>query len=80
MLFRSIYFDKNAEPFINDIERYSNYLDNYDDEDDYDNYDDYDNHDYSNHFDADGYFDDFGFPKDDEEETQPDNVLPNSLQ
>ena len=42
--------------------------------------DDYDNHDYSDHFDADGYFDDFGFPKDGEKETQPDDVLPNSLQ
>ncbi|WP_296977628.1 hypothetical protein [uncultured Eubacterium sp.] len=73
-VFFNIYFDKNAEPFINDIERYSNYLDNYDDKDDYDN------RDYSNHFDADGYFDDFGFPKDGEEETQPDDVLPNSLQ
>lgn len=69
----NIYFDNNAEQFINDLDKYSQYSDDYDN----DYYDDYDD---GNDFDADGYFDNFGFPnaQNGEGETQFEEIQPDT--
>ncbi|WP_177917757.1 hypothetical protein [uncultured Eubacterium sp.] len=55
-VFANIYFDKNAEQFINDAEKFSNgYFDNFNNDSE----------------DFDDYFDNFGFEYDEPQETQP---------